>query len=363
MDTNQYTLVNHEHFMLRAIELARKGMGRVSPNPMVGCVLVKDGKVIAEGYHRIFGGDHAEVDAIKNSIEDPCDSTAYITLEPCNQYGKTPPCVSALISAGVKEVFISSIDLNPKVNGSGADLLKLKGIKVHIGLLAFESKSLNRGYFRWIDKGLPYIYAKVAQSSDGFIAKNRNEQTWITGEESKIHTHSLRSSVDAILVGRGTVVADNPKLTVRKVDGVSPIRVVLDANRKLPLDINLFNDNQSKTIVFCSNKRFNDSKTSFCRYYAVDEINGKLDILKVLKKLGELGITSLLVEGGEEVLSTFNEMNLIDMLFLYTSKNKMDGGILKNPISTNSGWSQEQAEFLGSDKLHIFAKETECLQV
>ena len=249
------------------------------------------------------------------------------------------------------------------MNGKGVNFLKLKGIKVHLGLLAFESKALNRGYFRWINKGLPFVYAKIAQSLDGYIAKNRDEQIWITGEESKVHTHSLRSSVDAILVGRGTVIADNPKLTVRRVDGVSPIRVVLDANRKLPLDINLFNDNVSQTIVFCSNKRFNDSQTSFCRYYAVDETDGKLSILEVLKKLGELGVTSILVEGGEEVLSTFNKMNLIDILFLYTSKYKMDGGKLKNPISINSGWNQQQTEFLGSDKLHVFAKETECLQV
>ena len=360
---NEYILENHGHFMLRAIELAKKGTGYVSPNPKVGCVIVKDGRVIAEGFHRKFGGDHAEVDAIKNAIEDPLDATAYITLEPCTEHGKTPPCVSAIISAGIKEVFISSIDANPEVNGRGIDFLKSKGIKVHLGLLVFESKEINLGYSRWIESGLPYVIAKVAQSADGYIGADRNQQVWITGQESKAHTHMLRASVDAILVGRGTVEADNPQLTVREVNGVSPIRVILDSNRKLSLNINVFNNDQSDTIVFCSNKRFSDSETSFCKYYAVGEKGGVLDIKEVLLKLGSLGITSVLVEGGERMLKSFDELNYIDRFYLYTSKEKLENGLLKNPILIDSSWHEDQIDSLGSDKLHVFSKETECLQV
>ena len=359
----QYYLDSHDQFMLRAIELAKEGIGHVSPNPMVGCVIVKEGKLIAEGYHREYGSDHAEIDALKNAIKDPIDSTVYVTLEPCTKYGKTPPCASALVSAGIKEIFVSSIDPNPNVNGNGLEFLRSKGIKVHLGLRAFESKEINLGYSRWVETGFPYVIAKVAQSSDGFISKDRNNQTWITGSESKVYTHRLRSSVDAILVGKGTVDADNPLLTVRKVEGISPKRVILDSNRTLSLGMNIFNNNDSETIVFCSNRRFSDSETSFCKYIAVNEDNGLLDIDEVLKKLGSLGITSLLVEGGERTLKSFNDLNAIDRLYQFTSTNRLCDGMIKNPIQIDSKWNEEDSHLLGNDRLNIFVKEAKCLQV
>ena len=348
--------------MSRALELARKGRGRVSPNPMVGCVLMKDGEIISEGYHEQFGGPHAEVMAIRNSRKDPVDSVAYVNLEPCCISGNTPPCTNALKENGISEVYIGMLDPNPDVDGKGVEELEKAGIAVHVGIMEDESSKLNQGYYKWATLGLPQVIAKVAQSADGYMGLNSESSIWMTGEFSRKHTHQLRSTVDAVLIGRQTALIDNPNLTVREVQGTNPKRVILDTNRTLPLSLNIFQDKKSETIVLCSEKRFSQSKTHFCKFLPVKEENGKLSPLHILKRLAEEGITSVLVEGGREVLHSFMIENLIDKIYIYTSPEMLEGADLKNPLDLSEEWSVIKEELLGKDTLLIAEKEAECLQ-
>ena len=359
---NIFTIDIHEAFMSRALELARKGRGKVSPNPMVGCILVKDGEMIGEGYHEEFGGPHAEIMALRNSRKDPMDSIAYINLEPCCISGKTPPCTNALIENGISEVFIGTLDPNPDVNGKGVEELEKAGIVVHVGIMEDESFRLNQAFNKWITMGLPWVIAKVAQSVNGYMGLDSDTSIWLTGDESRKHTHTLRSEVDAVLIGRQTALVDNPYLTVREMGGENPKRVILDTNRTLPLSLNIFQDKKAETIVLCSENRFTQSKTHFCNYLPVKEENNKLSPLHSLKTLAGQGITSVLVEGGQEVLHSYISENVIDQIYIYTSPEKLDGANLKNPIQLSDEWSNIEEVSLGEDTLIIAKKGTECLQ-
>ena len=351
----------HEKYMSRAIHLAKKGQGRVSPNPMVGCVIVKNGKIIGEGYHEFFGGDHAEVSAFKNCVQDPTDGAIYITLEPCSHHGKTGPCCNTIVENGIRDVYISMLDPNKEVNGKGIEYLKNAGINVQNNILKNESESLNQGYLHWIKTKTPLVIGKLAQDDRGFIAK-KGSKVWITGATSKQSSHQLRSEVDAILVGKNTILIDNPELTVREVIGYNPKRIVLDTNRTLPYNFKLLNDKEADTIIICSNSKFQDNKTSHCQYLTVEEKNGMLNPKDVLKRLGEIGITSLIIEGGASTIKSFLEMDLIDQFYLYTSlasKNELD---IKNPFSINENWQIQDEKFLDDDNLVILKKREECLQ-
>ena len=359
---NIFNLNVHESFMSRALELAKMGRGQVSPNPMVGCVLVKDGKIIGEGYHEEFGGSHAEVMAIRNSRENPLDSVAYVNLEPCCITGKTPPCINALFENGISEVFIGILDPNPEVNGKGVKALENAGIIVHVGIMEDESFRLNQAFHKWITTGLPWVIAKVAQSSDGYMGLNSETSVWITGDISKKHTHILRSEVDAVLIGRQTALIDNPSLTVREIHGENPKRIILDTNRTLPISLDMFQDKKAKNIVLCSENRFNQSHTHFCSYLPVKEENNKLSPIHILKTLAEEGITSVLIEGGREVLHSFISNQLIDQIYIYTSPEKLEGADLKNPLDLSKEWSVIEEESLGEDTLSIAKKGEECLQ-
>ena len=352
----------HESFMSRALELARKGRGKVSPNPMVGCVLVKDGEIISEGYHEKFGGPHAEVMAIRNSRQYPVDSVAYVNLEPCCISGKTPPCTNTLLENGISEVYIGMLDPNPDVNGKGVEELEKAGIAVHVGIMSDESSRLNQGFYKWTTLNLPWVIAKVAQSADGYMGLNSESSIWITGEFSRKYTHQLRSEVDAVIIGRQTALIDNPSLTVREVRGTNPKRVILDTNRTLPLSLNIFQDKKSETIVLCSEKRFTKSRTHFCKFLPVKEENNRLSPLHMLKTLAEEGVTSVLVEGGQKVLRSFISKNLIDQMCIYTSPENLEGADLKNPLYLSDEWSVIKEESLGKDTLIIAEKGVECLQ-
>ena len=358
-----YKFNAHEAYMSRALELARQGCGKVSPNPMVGCVLVRDGEIIGEGYHSEFGGPHAEVMAYKNAVKDPVDATVYITLEPCTFHGKTPACVQFLIENSVSEVYISMLDPNPKVNGMGVRLLENSGINVYTGILSEETKWLNRGYVKIMKHGIPWVIAKAAQSANGYLGIDSSTQTFITGNESKKHSHNLRAYSDSILVGRQTALIDDPQLNVREVPGVNPKRIILDTNRKLPLTLNVFRDNLANTIVLCSNARFERSRTSYCDYIPVDENEiGELDLSSILKTLAKEGINSVLVEGGAKLLKSFYTSDLIDEIYLYTSPNKLKEASLRNPIIISDEWDIIESNSLGEDSVLIAKRKVECLQ-
>ncbi len=351
----------HEKYMSRAIYLAKKGEGKVSPNPMVGCVIVKSGKIIGEGYHEKFGGDHAEVAAFKNCIDDPTDSSIYVTLEPCFHYGKTGPCCNTIVENGIRDVYVSMLDPNEKVNGKGLDFLINSGINVQCDILKEDSENLNKGYLHWIKNKTPLVIGKLAQDDRGFIAKT-GSKVWITGSSSKQSSHQLRSEVDAILVGKNTVIIDDPELTVREVIGHNPKRIVLDTNRTLPYNFKLLNDNEADTIIICSNNKFQNNKTSNCEYLTANELNGRLDPKDVLVRLGEIGITSLIIEGGASTIKSFLDIDLIDQFYLYSTSFSKEELNVKNPFSINQNWEVQDEKFLDEDLLLILKKRVECLQ-
>ena len=351
----------HKQYMERALYLAQKGRGKVSPNPMVGCVIVKNGRIIGEGYHKNFGGNHAEIEAFKNCIEDPIDASIYITLEPCIHFGKTPPCSNAILENGIRDVYIATTDSNPLMSGKGIDFLKESGLNVQSNILDKEANYLNRGYSKWIKTNQPLIIGKIAQDKKGFIGK-KGSQIWITGDSSKENVHKLRSKVDAVMIGKNTALIDNPELTVRKIIGVNPKRIVLDTNRTLPYDLTLLKDNQAETIVICSNKKFQDNETSNCKYITVDEVNKKLDPQHILIRLGELGITSVILEGGSELINSFLSLDLIDEFYLYTSMNSNSDLNIKNPFTIDEKWKVKNKQILDDDQLIILEKKEKCLQ-
>tara|TARA_Y100000996_G_scaffold415442_1_gene410224 strand:+ start:2096 stop:3169 length:1074 start_codon:yes stop_codon:yes gene_type:complete len=352
-----------EDYMTRAIELAKKGRGNVSPNPIVGCVVVKDNNIIGEGYHEEYGKEHAEVNALKNCSESPVDADLYVTLEPCSIYSKTPPCVNEIITSSIKNVYIGTLDPNPKINGGGIEKLKKSGINIYEGILEKKCYDLNKGFFNWIKHQRPWVIVKIAQSKNGYMGLDSLSQTWITGKDSNDYTHLLRSKVDAVLIGRNTAEIDNPKLTVRNVKGVNPKRIILDTYRQLPLTLNIFNDNASDNIVFCSSEKFENSETPFCKYISVDEKSNKIDLNKMLDILGKEGVTSLLVEGGPEVISSFYNSDLIDEVYLYTSNNSLENATLKNPLNLKSdNWIKTETKYFENDELVIIRKKELCFQ-
>ncbi|MBI5404557.1 MAG: bifunctional diaminohydroxyphosphoribosylaminopyrimidine deaminase/5-amino-6-(5-phosphoribosylamino)uracil reductase RibD [Ignavibacteriae bacterium] len=304
---------NKEFFIGECIKLAAKGAGNVSPNPLVGCVIVKNNRIIGKGWHRKFGGPHAEVNAIsdaKKKGHSLKNSELYVNLEPCPHHGKTPPCTDLIIHEKISKVFIGIKDPNKSVNGKGIAKLKRAGIKVEYGILANACRELNKFFIKSVTKRLPYVTLKIAQSIDGKIALDNNKSKYITGNESLEFVHTLRSEYDAVLIGKNTAKLDNPSLTVRLVKGRNPFRIVIDRNSKLPANLKLFTDNNAdKTIV-------------------INSTDGKFIPYKnIIKALHELGINSILVEGGAGVFSGFIKENLFDDIYFISAPVIIGSGI------------------------------------
>jgi diaminohydroxyphosphoribosylaminopyrimidine deaminase/5-amino-6-(5-phosphoribosylamino)uracil reductase len=321
-----------EKFMRLALRLARRGLGKVSPNPMVGAVIVKDGRIIAKGYHRAFGGDHAEVDAMKNATEDARRATLYVTLEPCRHYGKTPPCVDAVIKSKIGRVVVGMVDPDKRVNGRSIALLKEKGVEVTVGVLEAECRALNETYIKHRSTGLPYVTVKFAQTLDGRIATASGRSRWIASPESLKLAHKLRAQNDAILVGAGTVLKDNPELTTRLVKGRNPLRVVLDSNLKIPPETKVFKD-QEKARTVVATTAWDAQKTLAERRALGIEVlivppdaNGQVDLKELLKTLGERDISSVLVEGGAETITSFLRLGLADKVIAIIAPKIMGKG-------------------------------------
>ena len=327
--------------MQRALDLAKKGIGHVSPNPRVGCVIVSsEGELIGEGYHKKHGEAHAEVNAVQ-SVKNKKDlegATVYVTLEPCSHYGKTPPCASMLAGLPIKRVVMPILDPNTKVNGAGLDILKAHGIEVEVGVLKKEATEINEFFIHHQTYGRPFITLKIAQTADGFIAAADGESQWISGEQSRKLVHKWRSEYDAVLVGRATAMADNPSLTVRHVSGRQPKRIVIDGPYELPKELNLFSDKfEDKTIVLTHNrdKAATDAdpmlKVMQQNYFRgevviVPQVEGHTDLRYAFKQLGEMGITSILVEGGRELSSALIKEGLVDKLELFIAPKLLGAG-------------------------------------
>ncbi len=312
-------------FMHIALREARKGVGRTSPNPCVGAVIVKDGVVISRGYHKKAGTPHAEVHAIRRAGRDAEGATIYVTLEPCSHTGKTPPCCHAVVKAGIKRVVVGMEDPNPLVSGSGNRYLREHGLDVQCGVLEEECYELNRPFLKHIATGLPFVVMKAGISLDGKLSYQKGCPGRITGRCSSKRVHRLRDSLDAILVGIGTVVADNPSLTTRVPGkkGRDPVRVILDSSLKIPLQSKVIQQESSSTLVFCSNVASEGKKERLrnqtnVRVIEVDSDESRgLDLETVLQKLGGLGLCSVLVEGGAGVHGSFLRKNLVDRVMLF----------------------------------------------
>jgi len=329
----------HNKFIRRSFYLAKKGLGYVFPNPMVGCVIVKENKIIGEGYHKKFGGNHAEINAI-NKVHNKKDikgASVYVSLEPCSHFGKTPPCSDKLIEYKPKEVIISNIDPNPNVNGNGIKKLKKNNIKVVSGILEEEGKKLNKRFYINHEKKRPYVVLKWAQTSDGFIAKEDGSSKWISNKSSRTLVHKWRSEETGILIGVNTANIDNPRLNVRLWEGKDPVRIVIDPNNKLTDNNNILNDNSISLIY---NKTLN--KMSRNKYFV--KIH-PFTIDKIYKDLYKRGINSLLVEGGRFTLNEIIEKDLWDEARIFESQIKFNRGI-KGPNIEKTSF-----EKVGEDKL------------
>ncbi|MDH5662540.1 MAG: bifunctional diaminohydroxyphosphoribosylaminopyrimidine deaminase/5-amino-6-(5-phosphoribosylamino)uracil reductase RibD [Elusimicrobiota bacterium] len=325
-------------FMHKAIALARKGSFRASPNPKVGCVLVKKGRIISQGRHQHFGGRHAEINALRKAGAKAKGSTMYINLEPCVHYGKTPPCTVAIIKAGIKKIVVGMIDPNPLVKGKGLRELKAKRIKVRLGVLREECAKLNEPYIKYITRGIPFVILKSAMSLDGKIATQKGDSKWITSEASRKYAKALRSQVDAILVGIGTVIKDNPGL----LGGNSkkrPVRIIVDSRLRIPLNARVLNS-RAPTIV-ATRKGADKRRIENLQARGVEVLpiprwrkhpQRGLDLKFLMKKLAERGITSLLIEGGGKVNASALEMGLVDKVLFFIAPKIVGGEDAITPV-------------------------------
>lgn len=307
--------------MQRALELARLGVGCVSPNPMVGCVIVVDQKIIGEGWHQAYGSAHAEVNAIQ-SVKDQSmlpESTLYVNLEPCNHFGKTPPCTDLLISKKIKKVVVGHVDSNPVVAGHGIRKLQEAGIDVTCGVLEKESRFLNRFFLTFQEKKRPYVILKWAETSDGFIARSNYDSKWISNQHSRQWVHKLRSEVDAILIGGKTALVDNPSLTTRYWTGRHPKRIVIDNFLRLPRFLNIFSDG-NPTIILNQIKHSQEGDLSLEKI----ESDSPSDLLTVLH---QKNLISVLVEGGSKTLTRFIDNRCFDEAIIFRSSLNFFNGI------------------------------------
>lgn len=334
--------MSDESYIKLALEIAKKGRGKVSPNPLVGAILVKDEKIIGAGFHEYYGGSHAEINAINNARLPVEGSTLYVNLEPCSHYGKTPPCTDAIIENKISRVVIGTLDMNPLVSGNGIKKLMAAGIDVKVGVLENECVALNKFFFKHITQGLPYVTLKMAQTLDGKIADLSGSSKWISSLQSRRFVHALRSRYDAVLVGASTVKMDDPSLTVRFVEGRNPKRVILDSNLRLNIKLQIFNNNADGNLIIVTKRKSaaKKKKLEMLRSRGVEVIfvkenkDGTLNLKDALQKLSSHSIASILVEGGRKIYTSFIKTNLFDDMLFFICPKLLGPGI---PVVDNFG--------------------------
>lgn len=354
--------------MKRALTLARRGLADVAPNPAVGAVVVRSGKIVGKGWHQRPGEAHAEVIALNDAGDAARGATLYVTLEPCNHFGKTPPCCEKIIASGIKRVVIAMLDPNRGVKGGGAEYLRAKGLKVEVGLFAYKAQEINRGWLSYLDKSRPYVVLKMAMSLDSCIARKSDRSCWISGESSRAQVHRLRGRFGAIMVGSGTVRIDDPQLSNRSNTGSRPVRVILDGNLKSSVDSKVYNlsekegGEEARTVVFTSRsapaEQIRALKNKGVEVYAVglenrQDLDGKvsdarcskfshLALDEVLATLSRLGVQSVLCEGGGRLACSLIEKGLADELMFYIAP-KFFGA---DGISIYSGYQGILSDFM-----------------
>lgn len=333
-----------EFYMERALKLAKKGVGMVNPNPMVGAVIVKDNKIIGEGFHEKYGDNHAERNAIKNAIEDIEGSTLYVTLEPCAHYGKTPPCVDLLIEKKIKKVIIGMLDPNPLVAGKSIKKLRENNIEVKVGVKEDECRKLNEVFVKYIKTKKPFIIMKAGISIDGKIATSSGESKWITSEKSRQHSQELRNIMSGIMVGINTVLSDDPLLTYRgKYEGKDPVRIIVDSTLRIPLESKVIKYNNNNTIVACIANSDLEKKELLekmgTRVIQTKARNGRVDLQELIEKLGKEKIDSILLEGGGTLNFSALKEGIVDKVRFYIAPKIIGGENSRNSVSGEGFYS------------------------
>lgn len=352
-----------QEMMQRAIALAKQGVGAVDPNPLVGAVIVKDGRIIGEGYHMRFGGLHAERNALANCTEDPEGATLYVTLEPCCHYGKTPPCTEAILQAKIATVVIGSRDPNPKVAGKGAAILRQAGVTVIEDVLREDCDAINQPFFHYITTKQPYVVMKYAMTADGKIATRTGASQWITNEESRQHVHVSRNRYQGIMVGIGTVLADNPLLTCRLEDGRNPIRVVCDSHLQIPLDSQLVQTAKEVPLWIATCSKDTEKQNALLQAGAqVLQFDGnKVPLAQLMTVLGEKQVSSVLVEGGATLHAAMLEENLVQCVYVYIGAKLFGGTTAKTPIGGLGVALPQEAANLHLQRVQTFGDDVLCV--
>jgi len=364
--------MDHENYIRRALELAKSGSGKVSPNPKVGAVIVKDGRVLSEGVHKAFGQPHAEIEAIHNTSPEALKNAClYVNLEPCSHHGKTPPCTEAIIGTGIRTVIYGMKDPNPLVSGRGIKRLRQAGIEVIGPVLKDECLSLNEGFVKAVLYRIPWITVKIAQTLDGKIALSDGHSKWITCQASRRLVHQWRAEHDAVLVGIQTVLQDDPMLNVRMTQGRSPKRIVLDTHLRIPVNARVVSESPVNTIILTSESADRDKKKTLKDFgvsvLETETDQNRIQLASVWQTLIEKGICSILVEGGQQVFTYFFERKTIDRLCIFIAPKIFGCG--KNAVDDfNSADFQRDLPFtdfewtsVGDDML--FKGTRTCLQV
>jgi diaminohydroxyphosphoribosylaminopyrimidine deaminase/5-amino-6-(5-phosphoribosylamino)uracil reductase len=321
-----------EKWMRRALELALRGKGRVSPNPLVGAVLVRDGEVVGEGFYQRYGGTHAEANALAEAGEQAAGATLYVNLEPCCHTGKNPPCTAAIQAAGVRRVVYSVDDPNPLVGGKGGECLRTAGVEAGEGLLADEAREVNRFYLKHALEGIPFVTLKIAQTLDGMIATRTGDSRWISSVESRKLVHEMRSEQDATIVGVGTVIADNPQLTVRLVKGRNPVRIILDSLARTPVRSRILSAETKGKTVIATTEDADETRVKKLEKAGAEiwvlgrDTEGHVNLVDLLKRMGKSNITSVLLEGGTRLNTAALLAGLVDRLILFLAPRLLGNG-------------------------------------
>ena len=330
-------LTIHEQYMKLAIELAKQGRGYTSPNPIVGCVVVKDGRVISEGYHERYGEYHAERNALLRCKEDTEGADLYVTLEPCCHYGKTPPCTEIIIEKKIGRVFIGSCDPNPKVDGGGIRILKEHGIEVITGILEEECLRMNEIFFHYITTKTPFVLSKFAMSLDGKIACESGDSKWVSGEEARAEVQLLRKYYSGIMVGIGTVLADDPMLNCRLEDGVDPVRIICDSKLRIPLDSRIVKTAKDIPTIVAAAVEGNEEKEKALKEAGIEVIHtsgrDRVDLKELMRILGEKKIDSVLLEGGGQLNASAFRAGIVNQVQAYVAGKIIGGEKAKTPVS------------------------------
>lgn len=340
-----------KYYMNMALELAVKGEGFVSPNPLVGAVIVKDGKVVGKGFHKFFGGPHAEVYALKEAGDDARGGELYVTLEPCSHYGKNPPCAKAVIEAGIKKVVVAVKDPNPLVSGKGIKMLENAGVKVHTGIMEREAFKINEIFMKYITRKIPFVTIKSAVTIDGKIALSNGESKWITGEKSREKVHEMRNKYTAVMAGIGTIIKDDPLLTTRLGGrGRSPRAILIDSKLRIPISSKILGTLDDRDIVIACTENFDKSKFRKLENMGVKiivcpEKDDKVDLKYLVKKLGKEGIDSILVEGGGRLNFSVLESGIADKVVYFIA-----------PMIFGGDNSKTSVEGKGVDKISMAVK-------